>query len=64
MMDLRERLDMVYGLDLSGSVQGPVGGSCEHHNEIPGSINSWKLLNSSTAGDISTRARLRRVSLY
>jgi hypothetical protein len=32
------------GLDLSGSVQGPVEGSCEHGNENSSSIKFWEAL--------------------
>jgi hypothetical protein len=34
-----------YGLDLSGSVYRPVGGSCEHSDELSGYINALKFLN-------------------
>jgi hypothetical protein len=34
------------GLDLSGSGQGPVEGSCEDDNEPSGSIKCWELLSS------------------
>jgi hypothetical protein len=33
-----------YGLDQSGPGQGPVGGSCEHGNELSGSIKCWEVL--------------------
>jgi hypothetical protein len=33
-----------YGLDRSGSGYGPVEGSCEHGNELPGSIKCWQVL--------------------
>jgi hypothetical protein len=33
-----------YGLDLSGSGQVPVEGSCEHSNEPLGSIKCWEIL--------------------
>jgi hypothetical protein len=33
-----------YGLDRSVSGQGPVEGSCEHGNELSGSIKCWELL--------------------
>jgi hypothetical protein len=39
-VDLKER----YGLNLCGSGQGPVEGSCEQSNEPSGSIKCWELL--------------------
>jgi hypothetical protein len=39
-MDLRET-----GLDLSGSGQRPVADSCEHGNELSGSINVGNFLS-------------------
>jgi hypothetical protein len=33
-----------YGLDLSGSEQGPVEGSCDCEDEPLGSIKFWELL--------------------
>jgi hypothetical protein len=33
-----------YGLDLFGSGEGPVEGSCEHGNETSGSIKFWEIL--------------------
>jgi hypothetical protein len=33
-----------YGLNLSGSGEGPVEGSCEHGNELSVSIKYWKIL--------------------
>jgi hypothetical protein len=32
------------GLDWSGSGDGPVEGSCEHGNELSGSIRCWEFL--------------------
>jgi hypothetical protein len=32
-----------YGLYSSGSVQGPVEGSCEHGNEPSGCIRYWEI---------------------
>jgi predicted deacylase len=32
-----------YGLDRSGSGKGLVVGSCEHGNELSGSIKCWKV---------------------
>jgi hypothetical protein len=34
-----------YGLDRSGSGKRQVEGSCEHGNELSGSINCWKVLD-------------------
>jgi hypothetical protein len=34
-----------YGLDLSGSRQGPVSSSCEHGNELMGSIKFGEFLD-------------------
>jgi hypothetical protein len=42
-MDLRDRMGR-YGLDLSGSGQGPVEGSCEHGSKPSGSIIWWEVL--------------------
>jgi hypothetical protein len=39
-----------------------VEGSCEHGNELPGSIKCWEMLNSNTAGGFSRRAQLHEVS--
>jgi hypothetical protein len=33
-----------HGLDLSGSGQGPVAGSCEHGNEPSGSIKCLEII--------------------
>jgi hypothetical protein len=33
-----------HGLDLSGSGQGAVEGSCEHGNKLSGSIKFWEVL--------------------
>jgi hypothetical protein len=33
-----------YGLDLSRPGYGPVEGSCEHGNELSGSIKWWEVL--------------------
>jgi hypothetical protein len=33
------------GLDSSGSVQGPVEGSCEYGDELPGSIKGGEFLD-------------------
>jgi hypothetical protein len=33
-----------YGLDRPGSGWGPVGCSCEHGNELLGSIKRWEVL--------------------
>jgi hypothetical protein len=33
-----------YGLDSSGSEQGPVEDYCEHGNEFAGFINCWEIL--------------------
>jgi hypothetical protein len=33
------------GLDSSGSGQGPVASSCEHDNELSGSIKGGEFLN-------------------
>jgi hypothetical protein len=33
-----------YGLDRSGSGQGPVKGSCDHGDEPSGSIKCWDVL--------------------
>jgi hypothetical protein len=35
---------MLYGLDSSGSGQGPVEGPCGHGNEPSGFIKCWKIL--------------------
>jgi hypothetical protein len=40
-IDLRVEL---YGLDRSGSEYGPVEGSCEHGNELSGSLKYWEVL--------------------
>jgi hypothetical protein len=44
MMYLRE-IRLKVRLDLSGSEQGPVVGSCEHGNEPSGSIKSGEYSN-------------------
>jgi hypothetical protein len=44
-----------YGLDSSGSRQGPVVGSCENSNEPSGSIKVGKLLNSCITGGFSNK---------
>jgi hypothetical protein len=41
--DLRE-IGWDCGLDSSGSGQGPVAGSCEHGNQLSGSIKFWEFL--------------------
>jgi hypothetical protein len=41
-MDLREIRWGRCGLDSSGSGYGPVAGSCEHSNELTGSIKDGK----------------------
>jgi hypothetical protein len=43
-MNIGERGYHPYGLDLSGSEQIPVDGSCEHGNQPSGSITFWKIL--------------------
>jgi hypothetical protein len=43
-MDLRE-IGWGYGLDLSGSGQGPVAGYCEHGNELSVSIKAGEFLD-------------------
>jgi hypothetical protein len=48
-MDLRERMGW-YGLDRSGSGQGPVKGSCECGNEPSGSRKRWKFVSGCTIG--------------
>jgi hypothetical protein len=44
-MDLREISWEVCGLDSSGSGWGPVTGSCEHSNELSGSLNGEEFLD-------------------
>jgi hypothetical protein len=39
-MDLKQ---IACGLDPSGSGQGPMAGSCEHSNELSGSIKCWEV---------------------
>jgi predicted deacylase len=34
-----------YGLYISGSGQRLVKGSCEHGNELPGSIKCWEIID-------------------
>jgi hypothetical protein len=43
-MDLRKIGWGWYGLDWSGSGQGPVEGSCEHGKDRSGSIKCWEIL--------------------
>jgi hypothetical protein len=49
-----------YVLDLSGSGEGQVEGSCAHGNEPSGSIKCWEVLEnfSCTIGRLSRRAEL------
>jgi hypothetical protein len=42
--DLKSERMGWYGLDRTGSVLGPVEGSCEHDNERSGSIKCWEVL--------------------
>jgi hypothetical protein len=44
-MDLKGNRVENCGLDVSGSGQGPMEGSCEHLNERPGSIKGGKFLD-------------------
>jgi hypothetical protein len=39
-----------------------VEGSCEHGNELSGSIKCWKFLSSCTTGSFSRRVQLHGVS--
>jgi hypothetical protein len=45
-MDLRENRMGWYGVDSSGSGQGPVEGVYEHGTKPSGSIKFWKFLSS------------------
>jgi hypothetical protein len=49
-----------YGLDGSGSGQGPVEGSCEHGNEPLGSIKCWEVLEWLHNWQLSGRAQLSK----
>jgi hypothetical protein len=43
-MDLKRDRMGWYGLDLSGLESGQLEGSCEHGNELSGSIKFWEVL--------------------
>jgi hypothetical protein len=43
-----------YGLDWSGSEQGPVEGSCESGNEPLGSTKCWEVFKTIRTGHTST----------
>jgi hypothetical protein len=43
-MDLKRNRIGEYGVDSSGSGQGPVVSSCEHGNEPSGSIKYWEII--------------------
>jgi len=44
-MDLREKCDVGYRLDLPSSGQGAVAGICDCGNELSGSIKRWEFLD-------------------
>jgi hypothetical protein len=57
--DIGDRVEW-YGLDRSGSGQGPVEGSCKHGNELSGSTEYWKVLEWQHNRQCLNKAQLRK----